>query len=91
MIKMKMKLLVAAQALGRQAVPADPVSFYSDSPCTTSIRKLIWASDAPLISLELSQLPPTEAWMLESCYSSSHMSRESVSILTHNIQRLMQK
>lgn len=61
MIKTKMKLLVAAQALGRQAMPADPVSFYSDPPCTTSLRKLIWASDAPMISLELSQLPPTEA------------------------------
>lgn len=83
MIKMKMKSLVAAQALGRQAVAADPV-FYSGPPCTTSFRKLIWGSDAPLISLELSQLPPTEVWMPESCYSSPHTTRESVSILTHN-------
>lgn len=55
-----MKLLVTAQALGTHADPADPDSFRSSPSCTASLSPLGGDSDSPLVSLELSQLPPRE-------------------------------
>lgn len=89
--KPEMKLLLTAQARGTPAVPADPASFQSGPPCTTSFSQLIGASDSPLVSLELRQLPPREAWIPETCYSSSHTGRKSATILIHSIQRLNAK
>lgn len=88
--KPEMKLLVTAQALGTHADPADPDYFRSSPPCTASLSPLGGDSDSPLVSLELSQLPPREAWMPETCYSPSHTSR-SATVLIHSIQRLNAK
>jgi len=58
--KPEIKLLVTAQALGVHEVPADPASLQS-GPTLYHFSQLNGASESPLVSLELSQLPPREA------------------------------